>query len=92
MVKNSDIIAIFNIRSPQSTILNEYVKKYREKYKFVDVTVGDAYASCVLTQDKIYLSSISSITLKNVPVRDFSQMLSIIITSFENGGKYGPRN
>lgn len=64
MVKNSDIIAIFNIRSHQSTILNEYVKKYREKYKFVDVTVGDAYASCVLTQDKIYLSSISSITLK----------------------------
>lgn len=64
MVKNSDIIAIFNIRSHQSTILNEYVKKYRDKYKLVDVTVGDAYASCVLTKDTIYLSSISSITLK----------------------------
>lgn len=64
MVKNSEIIAIFNIRSPQSTILNDYVKRYQDRYKLVDVTVSDVYASCVLTEDTVYLSSISSITLK----------------------------
>lgn len=64
MVKNSEIIAVFNIRSPQSTILNDYVKKYKDKYKLIDVSVGNVYASCVLTEDTIYLSSISSITLK----------------------------
>lgn len=64
MVKNSEVIAIFNIRSPQSTILNDYVKKYQDKYKIVDVSVGNAYASCIITEDTIYLSSISSMTLK----------------------------
>lgn len=64
MVKNSEIIAIFNIRSSQSTILNEYVTKYKDRYRIIDVTVGNAYASCILTDNTIYLSSISSITLK----------------------------
>lgn len=64
MVKNSEIIAVFNIRSPQSTILNDYVKKYQDQYKIVDVSVGNVYASCILTADTVYLSSISSITLK----------------------------
>lgn len=64
MVKNSEIIAVFNIRSPQSTILNDYVKKYQDQYKIVDVSVGNVYASCILTADTIYLSSISSTTLK----------------------------
>lgn len=64
MVKNSEIIAVFNIRSPQSTIFNDYVRKNQDKYKIVDVSVGNVYASCVLTEDTIYLSSISSITLK----------------------------
>lgn len=64
MVKNSEIIAVFNIRSPQSTIFNDYVRKNQDKYKIVDVSVGNVYASCVLTEDTIYFSSISSITLK----------------------------
>lgn len=64
MVKNSEIIAIFNIRSPQTSILNDYVKSNLDKYKLVDVTVGNVYASCILTEDTVYLSSISSITLK----------------------------
>lgn len=64
MVKNSEIIAVFNIRSPHSTIFNDYVRKNQDKYKIVDVSVGNVYASCVLTEDTIYLSSISSITLK----------------------------
>ena len=64
MVKNSEIIAVFNIRSPKSTIFYDYVRKNQDKYKIVDVSVGNVYASCVLTEDTIYLSSISSITLK----------------------------
>lgn len=63
MVKNSEIIAIFNLRHPQSTIYKEYVKQYEDMYKVVDASDGGVYASLVLTADTLYLSSISSSTL-----------------------------
>lgn len=63
MVKNSEIIAIFNLRHPQSTIYKEYVKQYEDMYKVVDASDGGVYASLVLTTDTLYLSSISSSTL-----------------------------
>lgn len=64
MVKNSEIIAIFNLNHPQSQVYNEYVKKYGSHYQIVDASGGEGYYSCVLTDDTMYLSSISSITLK----------------------------
>ena len=64
MVKNSDIIAIFNLRNPQSTIYRDYVEKYGNLYEIVDIAEQEAYASCILTQKVIYLSAISSVTLK----------------------------
>lgn len=64
MVKNSEIIAIFNLSHPQSAIYSEYVERYRGKYKIIDATEGDAYASVVLTKDTLYLSAISALTLK----------------------------
>ena len=57
MVKNSEIIAIFNLNHPQSVVYDDFVKKYGSRYKVVD-------ASGVLTDDTMYLSSISSVTLK----------------------------
>ena len=35
MVKNSEIIAIFNLRDPQSEIYKDYVEKYRDRYKLL---------------------------------------------------------
>lgn len=64
MVKNSEIIAIFNIRHPQSTIYNEYIQKYGQNYSVIDATEGEDYASVILTKDTLYLSAISAITLK----------------------------
>lgn len=64
MVKNSEIIAIFNLNHPQSLVYADYVKKYGARYEVVDASGGEGYYSCVLTDDKMYLSSISSITLK----------------------------
>lgn len=64
MVKNSEIIAIFNLNHPQSQVYNEYVKKYGSHYQIVDASGGEGYYSCVLTNETMYLSSISSITLK----------------------------
>ena len=40
MVKNSEIIAIFNLRDPQSEIYKDYVEKYRDRYKIVDLSEG----------------------------------------------------
>lgn len=64
MVKNSEIIAVFNLRHPQSPVYGEYVKKYGAKYKIVDAAGGEDYSSCILTADTLYLSAISSLTLK----------------------------
>ena len=62
MVKNSEIIAIFNLNHPQ--VYDDFVKKYGSRYKVVDASGGEGYYSCVLTDDTMYLSSISSVTLK----------------------------
>lgn len=64
MVKNSDIIAIFNLNHPQSMIYDEFVKKYQQNYTLIDASGGECYASLVLTEDTMYLSAISSLTLK----------------------------
>ena len=64
MVKNSEIIAIFNLNHPQSVVYDDFVNKYGSRYKFVDASGGEGYYSCVLTNDTMYLSSISSVTLK----------------------------
>ena len=64
MVKNSEIIAILDVRHPQSLIYTDYVEKYRERYKVVDAAEGEDYASVILTCDTLYLSAISAVTLK----------------------------
>ncbi len=64
MIKNSEIIAIFNLKDDESNIYAEYISKYSEKYEIIDASEGEGFYSCVLTEDKIYLSAISSLTLK----------------------------
>lgn len=64
MVKNSEIIAIFNLRDPQSNIYEDYIKKYQNRYKIIDVSEEGSCASCIITADTIFLSAISSLTLK----------------------------
>ena len=64
MVKNSEIIAVFNLHYPDTDIYDEFMKKNRQNYKIVDATGGEGCYSFVLTEDTIYLSSISSFTLK----------------------------
>ncbi len=71
MVKNSEIIAIFNLRDPQSEIYKDYVEKYRDRYKIVDLSEGEDCSSCILTEDTIYLSAISALTLKKRVEEDF---------------------
>jgi len=64
MIKNSEIIAIFNLKDDESDIYKEYILKNKNKYQLVDASEGEDFYSCVLTKDKIYLSAISSLTLK----------------------------
>ena len=64
MVKNSEIIAIFNLRHGQSSIYTDYIAKYGQKYHIVDAAEGEDYASVILTCDTLYLSAISAVTLK----------------------------
>lgn len=63
MVKNSDIIAIFTLRQPQLDFFQEYACKFKDRYNIVDASDGNGYYSVVLTDDTLYFSSISSLTL-----------------------------
>lgn len=64
MVKNSEIIAIFNLRDQQSNIYKDYIEKYKDRYRIIDLSDGNSFASCIVTADTIFLSAISSVTLK----------------------------
>lgn len=64
MVKNSDIIAIFNLRDQQSNIYRDYIEKYQQRYKIIDLSEDGDFSSCIITEKIIYLSAISSLTLK----------------------------
>lgn len=64
MIKNSEIIAIFNLKDEDSDIYRDYISKYSSKYEIIDTSEGEGFYSCVLTENKIYLSGISSVTLK----------------------------
>lgn len=64
MVKNSEIIAIFNSYFPDIDNMNEFLADNEARYEIIDATGGEGCYSYILTEDKIYLSSISSLTLK----------------------------
>lgn len=64
MVKNSEIIAIFNMHYPETEIYDAFMGTNKGKYIVVDATGGEGCYSFILTKDTIYLSSISSLTLK----------------------------
>ena len=71
VIKNSEIIAIFNIRDKQSEIYKKYVMQAKDKYKIIDMLDNGEYTSCILTNDILYLSAISTLTLKRRAEEDF---------------------
>lgn len=65
VIKNSEIIGIFDIRNKRTNLYRLFLKPQLGTSKVLDLT--DAYppASCIVTSDKIILSGISSETLMN---------------------------
>ena len=65
VIKNSEIIGIFDIRNKRTNLYRLFLKPQLGTSKVLDLT--DAYppASCIVTSDKIILSGISSKTLMN---------------------------
>ena len=55
MIKNTDIIAIFNIRDQQSEIYDNYISVNKDKYKIIDLSENGECSSCILTTDTLYL-------------------------------------
>lgn len=58
-----DVIAINDLKSFRSGINKDFIKNMREKNLIVDISPDHA-KSFVVTDKKIYLSAISSMTLK----------------------------
>ncbi|WP_070119980.1 extracellular matrix regulator RemB [Bacillus marinisedimentorum] len=64
VIRSKDIVAIIDRHLLQSsTIINEFITGQQKKRQVVEVTEGDI-KSIVVTKEKIYLSSLSSATLK----------------------------
>ena len=65
IVKTEEIIGIFDIRQKRANIYKNFIKPKLEQENIVNLTDKYDPASCVITTDKIILSGISSLTLKN---------------------------
>lgn len=58
-----NVIAIFDIKISGSAATEQYIKKVKSVNKVVDISDG-AVKSFIITDQKIYMSAISSHTLK----------------------------
>lgn len=72
------ILSLFLISETRKTIqknnvFKNYLQKQCEKHKYevIDLSENGEYSSCILTDDKIYLSGISALTLKKRAEDDF---------------------
>ncbi|SFL83690.1 extracellular matrix regulator RemB [Pelosinus propionicus] len=58
-----DVISITDLKSTRSGINKEFINKMRDEKKVFDVSENDP-KSFIITTNKVYLSAISSLTLK----------------------------
>jgi hypothetical protein len=58
-----DVISITDLKSARSGINKDFIKKMRDEKKVFDVSENDP-KSFIITTNKVYLSAISSLTLK----------------------------
>jgi regulator of extracellular matrix RemA (YlzA/DUF370 family) len=63
VVSLRDVIAITGLKSKKSSTNNDFIDKMRNEKKIIDVSENDA-KSFIITTNKVYLSAISSLTLK----------------------------
>lgn len=65
LVKNEEIIGIFDVRNKKTNIYKNFLKPKLNSPNVVRLTDKYEPSSCIVTKDKIILSAISSLTLKN---------------------------
>jgi len=65
IIKTQDIIGIFDIRQKKANIYKLFIKPKLEQKNVVKLTAKYDPASCILTTDKLILSGISALTLRN---------------------------
>lgn len=58
------VIAVFDAQSTDTQVTREFLRIYREEGFSVSTTEGGPVKSLVLTENKLYLSSIASATLR----------------------------
>ncbi len=63
VVALQDVISINDFKSFRSSVNREFIQKMRAKKKVIDVSDNQP-KSLIVTKYKIYLSAISSVTLK----------------------------
>lgn len=64
VVRNDEIIGIFDIRNKRTNLYRFFLKPKIEAHQVIDLTEEFPPSSCVVTVDKIISSGISSKTLQ----------------------------
>ena len=72
MVPIAEVIAILDIRNKKSAAYRQYLADKKGNRSIVDLAEGDPF-SYVLTNKTVYLSNISSLTLKKRAEEEFYQ-------------------
>ena len=72
MVPIAEVIAILDIRNKKSAAYRQYLADKKGNRSIVDLAEGDP-SSYVLTNKTVYLSNISSLTLKKRAEEEFYQ-------------------
>ena len=63
IIRSDSIIAIFNLKE-QNDFYKTFAANYQKHYEVVKLAENEDFYSCILTDDKIYLSAISALTIK----------------------------
>ncbi len=64
VVREDELIGIFDIRNKRTNIYRFFLRPKMEKNQVIDLTDHFSPSSCVVTKDKIILSGISTRTLR----------------------------
>lgn len=73
IIRSDRIIAIFSLKE-QKDFYKSFAQNYQKQYRIVKLAEDDDVYSCILTEDTLYLSSISALTIKKRAEEGFTAL------------------
>ncbi len=72
MIESSELVAVFDLRLLEAESVKKYIEEEGRRYEVIDLAEApEERASCILTKTALYLSPISSTTLRKRAEKSF---------------------